>query len=314
MVVCWLAEGLVESERGPQVVVRVGDGTRAKRAAYGWCNRNSPRRFRRDQQEIRQKPTGIGAAKHSSVNVSLYQAASALHAMDRWQETIAENLSSSSVPGYKKQDFSFAAVQAGLHAAPASGASRAVLMSAGQPSTNFQPGEIRVTNVPTDVAVDGKGFFEVQLPNGSTAYTRDGEFHLDSQGQLVTKEGYRVMGDGGLIALDLNNHTQLSISATGEVSQGADIKGRLRLTEFGNPHLLTRLSGGYFAADNANVAPTPSTASTLRQGALEAANTSVVMEMANLIGAMRTFEANQKMAQIHDDRIARTLSDLGNVT
>src|SRR6185436_13717618 len=99
------------------------------------------------------------------MNVSLYQAASALHAMDRWQETIAENLSSSSVPGYKKQDFSFAAVQAGLHAAPASsGASRAVLMSAGQPSTNFRPGEFKVTNMPTDVAIDGKAFFEVQLP------------------------------------------------------------------------------------------------------------------------------------------------------
>ena len=268
----------------------------------------------RDQLEIRQKPTGIGTAKQFGMNVSLYQAASALHAMDRWQETIAENLSSSSVPGFKKQDFSFAAVQAGLHPAPASGASRAVLMSTGQPSTNFQPGELRVTNMPTDVAIDGRGFFEVQLPNGTTAYTRDGEFHTDSQGQLVTKEGYRVLGEGGTILFDLNNHTQPSISATGEVSQGADLKGRLRLTEFGNPNLLTRLSGGYFTADNPNVGARPATASSLRQGALEGSNTSVVMEMANLISAMRTFEANQKMAQIHDDRIARTLSDLGNVS
>jgi len=198
------------------------------------------------------------------MNVSLYQAASALHAMDRWQETIAENLASSSVPGFKKQDFSFAAVQAGLHAAPAMGASRAVLMTAGQANTNFKPGEFRVTNGRTDVAIDGRAFFEVQLPNGT--------------------------------------------------SQGADLKGRLRLTEFANPNLLTRLSGGYFTAENANVNASPSTSSTLRQGMLEEANTSVVMEMANLISAMRTFEANQRMAQIHDDRIARTLSDLGNVS
>src|SRR5262245_5382538 len=184
---------------------------------------------------MRQKSTGIAAAKHSlRMNISLYQAASALHAMDRWQETIAENLASSSVPGFKKQDFSFAAVQAGLHAAPATGASRAVLMSAGQSATNFRPGEFRVTHGLTDVAIDGRAFFEVQLPNGTTAYTRDGEFHVDSQGQLVTKEGYQVLGDGGPIALDLNNHTEPSISATGEVSQGADLKGRLRLTEFGN--------------------------------------------------------------------------------
>src|SRR5436190_2122119 len=134
------------------------------------------------------------------MNVSLYQAASALHAMDRWQETISEDLASSSVPGFKKQDFSIAAQQVGLHGAAASSADpagRGQLMSSGQATTNFQPGEFRVTNGRTDLAIDGQGFFEVQLPNGSTAYTRDGEFHTDAQGQLVTKEGYRVQGDGG---------------------------------------------------------------------------------------------------------------------
>jgi flagellar basal-body rod protein FlgF len=243
------------------------------------------------------------------MNVGLYQAASTLTAMDRWQETIAENLASSSVPGFKKQDFSFAVIQAGLR-----GSAGAVQMSGGQASTNFQPGEFRVTNVKTDVAIDGRGFFEVQLPTGGVAYTRDGEFHLDAQGQLVTKAGHRVLGDGGPIVLDLNNYTEVSISATGEVSQGSDLKGRIRLTEFANPAALTRISGGYFIGDNPNVGATPSVSSTVRQGALEAANTSVVMEMANLMTAMRTFEASQKMAQIHDDRIAKAIADLGDIT
>ncbi len=122
------------------------------------------------------------------------------------------------------------------------------------------------------------------------------------------------IGDGGPLILDLNNHTEVSISATGEVSQGTDGKGRIKLTEFGNPRALTRISGGYFLADNPTVNATPSTASTVRQGALESANTSVVMEMANLMTAMRTFEANQRMAQIHDDRIAKAIADLGNIT
>ena len=237
--------------------------------------------------------------------------------MDRWQETIAENLAASSVPGFKKQEFSFAAVQAGLRPVPisaASGASRDVLMAVGDASTNFEPGEFRTTGVLTDLAVDGKGFFEVQLPNGSAAFTRDGEFHINAQGQLVTKEGYTVLGDAGPIQIDFNNYATLSVSATGEVSQGADLKGKIRLTEFGNPKLLTRLSGGYFTAGDPNVGATPSTASTLRQGALESANTSVVMEMANLMTAMRTFEANQRMVQIHDDRIAKAINDLGNIS
>ena len=233
--------------------------------------------------------------------------------MDRWQETIAENLSSAAVPGFKKQDVSFEAVQAGHHhvtAAPGSSANGSVWMQTGHPATNFQPGEFRTTNVKTDLAIDGKAFFEVQLPNGSSAFTRDGEFQVSSTGQLVTKEGYTVMGDSGPIQLDLNNHTELSISATGEVSQGTDLKGRIRLTEFNKPQALTRISGGYFAATSNEPGATPATSSTVRQGMLEAANTSVVREMANLMVAMRTFEANQRMAQLHDDRMGRAITDL----
>lgn len=247
------------------------------------------------------------------MNVSLYQAASALQAMDRWQETIAENLAAASVPGYKKQEVSFEAAATGSLAVPgrtAGPAARAMVMHQGRVGTNFQPGEFRVTNVKTDVAIDGKGFFEVQLPNGTSAFTRDGEFHINSTGQLVTKEGYTVLGDGGPVQLDLNNYTELSIAATGEVSQGTDLKGRLRLTEFANPQALTRLSGGYFAASNPDAGAGPSAGSTVRQGVLESANTSVAREMANLMVAMRTFEANQRMAQLHDDRTARAISDL----
>jgi flagellar basal-body rod protein FlgG len=148
------------------------------------------------------------------------------------------------------------------------------------------------------------------LPNGTTAFTRDGEFHVSSTGQLVTKEGFTVLGDGGPIQLDLNNYTELSISATGDVSQGTELKGRVRLTEFSKPQALTRISGGYFAATSAEAGATPSTASTVRQGMLESANTSVVREMANLMVAMRTFEANQRMAQLHDDRMSRAINEL----
>jgi len=254
------------------------------------------------------------------MNVSLYQAASALNAMDRWQETISENLASASVPGFKKQDFSFAAKQAGLlpgstnAAAGTHQGSHALLMPSGSATTNFQPGEFRMTGVKTDVAIDGRGFFEVQLPNGQSVLTRDGEFHLSSQGQLVTKEGFTVMGDGGPIQLDPNNHTELSISASGEVSQGADSKGRLKVSDVNDTRLLTRMSGGYFMANDPDVKLTPATGASLRQGFVETGNTSVVMEMANLMTAMRTFEANQRMAQIHDERLGRAINDLGHIT
>jgi flagellar basal-body rod protein FlgF len=234
------------------------------------------------------------------MNVSLYQAASALNAMDRWQETIAENLASTSAPGFKKKEFSYAAIESAMKTSGATG-----------PGTNFAPGEIRITNVKTDVAVDGKGFFEVQMPDGSLAYTRDGEFHVDAQGQMVTKQGFKVMSDGGPIVLDLNNYTELSISASGEVSQGIDLKGRLRLVEFGNTNALKRINGSYFAANDPAANPAPSAESSVRQGALESANLSAATEMSNLITVMRIFEANQRMAQIQDERIGRTIAELG---
>lgn len=223
--------------------------------------------------------------------------------MDRWQETIAENLAATSAPGFKKKEFSYAAIESALKTSGTAG-----------PGTNFAPGEIRITNVKTDVAIDGKGFFEVQMPDGSLAYTRDGEFHVDAQGQMVTKQGYKVMSDGGPIALDLNNYTELSISASGEVSQGVDLKGRLRLVEFGNTSALKRLSGSYFAATDPAANPGPSTESSVRQGALESANLSAATEMSNLMTVMRIFEANQRMAQIQDERIGRTIAELGNQT
>ena len=249
------------------------------------------------------------------MNVSLYQAASALNANLRWQEVISENLASSSIPGFKKRDLSMSAVQAGWLPIASNGP-----LSPQQPfalpratmTTDFRPGEMKPTGVKTDLAIDGTAFFEIQLPNGNSAYTRDGEFQINAQGQLVTKEGYVVMSDSGPVQLDLNNPVQMSISPTGEVSQGLDLKGKLKLVEFNNPQLLTQVSGGYFIDQDPKLVSQTSTTATVRQGFLESANTSSVAEMANLMSALRTFEANQRVLQLHDDRMARAINELGS--
>lgn len=232
-----------------------------------------------------------------------------MNANARWQEVISENLASSSIPGFKKQELDFSAVQAGVLAGQP-GTQNVVLPHAAL-ATNFNAGELKATGSLTDVAIEGRGFFEVQLPNGAKAFTRDGEFHANAQGQLVTKEGYLVLSDGGAIQFDRNNPSPISISATGEVSQGPDEKGRLRLVDFDSPQSLVAISGGYFLS-NQNALPHDVDSPAVRQGFLEGANTSSVAEMANLISAMRTFEANQRVVQMHDDRMSRAISELGN--
>jgi flagellar basal-body rod protein FlgG len=248
------------------------------------------------------------------VNVSLFQAASALDANSRWQEVIAENLASSSVPGFKQQQLSQAAIQAGLMSAHA-GNNAAQYFSMPQTSltTNFMPGEFKYTHNSTDVAIEGKGFFEVELPNGQTGLTRDGEFQINSQGLLVTKESFPVMGVDGPIKLSRDRSGPLAISPTGLVTQGSETRGQLKVLDVAKPEFLTKISGGYFVAQDAKAGLRPSQ-STLRGGYLESSNTSTLHEMANMMTASRGFEANQKVIQIQDDRLNRTISELGNPT
>ncbi|HEX3798077.1 MAG TPA: flagellar hook basal-body protein [Verrucomicrobiae bacterium] len=243
--------------------------------------------------------------------MSLYQAAAALNANSRWQDVISENLASSSVPGYRKQGLSLEAVQAGLM--PTSGSPQYFSLPKASTTTSFEPGVMQYTGNKNDVGIEGKSFFEVQLPNGTKALTRDGEFQVSSKGQLVTKEGYTVLGEGGPIQLDPKNHEPLSISEGGNLSQGVDPHGKLKLTDFDHPELLKQVSGAYFVADDPKVHGTTGTG-TMRQGYLETSNTSVVHEMANMMTAMRTFEANQHVIQIQDDRLGKVISELGNPT
>ena len=222
---------------------------------------------------------------------------------------ISQNLASSSIPGFKKQDMSFSAVEAGVMTT--SPTPQHWAMPRVSAATNFKAGEYKFTDSKTDVAIDGSGFFQVQLPDGSNAYTRDGEFQISSQGQLVTKEGYLVVGDGGPIQLDRNSSGTLGIAQTGEVSQGAERRGKLKVVDFAQPEQLSAIGGGLFVPGPSGPQPEDVVQPSLRQGYVESSNTSTVTEMVNLISCMRSYEANQKVIQMHDDRMGKSISELG---
>jgi len=247
------------------------------------------------------------------VNVSLYQAAAAMNGNARWQEAISENLASASIPGFKKHNLSFDSIQAGVMPQANLDPTMHFTLPRATKTTSFAAGELRSTGVNTDVAIEGAGFFELQLPNSATAYTRDGEFQISPLGQLTNKQGSLVLGESGPIQLDHSNPGSLAISATGEVSQAGEVKGKLRIVDFNQPNLLTQISGGCFmASNNPNLQSTEVSQPAVRQGFLEAANTTPVTEMASLISVMRSFEANQRVIQLQDERMGRAISELGN--
>lgn len=248
------------------------------------------------------------------MNISLYQAASALNANARWQEVIADNMSSASIPGYKRQDMSFKAIEAGLMPVGKDTSIERTPWSMPQADNkiSFSQGEMRYTGQATDVGIQGSGFFEVQLANGTLAYTRDGEFSLNAQGQLITKQGHLVMSDGGSIQIDRANPDPITVSSDGTVSQGNVVRGKIKVVDFNKPELLEQATGGVYTAKNPDLEMATPEKVEVRQFYLEQANTTAVVEMANMITVMRASEANQRVIQMQDERMGRAINELGN--
>jgi len=247
------------------------------------------------------------------MDVSLYQAAAAMNATAKWQDLIAENLAAASIPGARKQEISFSNVEAGLASNMTGSAVSSYSIPSAGVAINFQQGELRSTGNPMDFAIEGPGFFTVQTPEGKKLYTRNGEFELSGKGQLVTKQGYAVLGTGGPMQFNPNSSGPITISASGDVSQGDQVKGKLDLEEFKDPQKLTPISTSTFEADPATP-PTAATKTNVRQGFVEGANTSPTTEMSSMITAMRMFESNQKVLQMQSDRMSKAISELGGTS
>ena len=235
-----------------------------------------------------------------------------MNATDRWQEMISDNLAAASIPGARKRQVSFSAIQAGLASHAPGLVNPGYVIPSVNAVTNFQQGELHPSGNTMDFALEGSGFFSIRTPDGQPAYTRNGQFQLNGQGQLVTAQGNPVLGENGPIQFDPGSSTPVSVSDTGEVCQGAVQKGKLKIAEFDKPGLLTAMGGGLFRADNPDLKTTSGSATKVRQGYIESANTSPTLEMAGLITAMRMFEANQKVLQMQSERMSREISDLGN--
>ncbi len=251
------------------------------------------------------------------MNLSLYSAATGMEAQQLNLNTIANNLANVNTPGFKRSKIEF---QDLLYQKPrASGADSGGgnLVPTGTEVGNgsrvaatskvFTQGQLTNTGEKLDVAIQGDGFFEVQRPDGSIGYTRDGSFKLSAQGQVVTIDGMPILS--GFQAIPAGSN--VTIAENGQVtvqSNSGTQSFRLTLARFANPSGLQSLGGNQYSETAASGTPEAGAPGeggfgSVIQGYIEGSNVNIVEEMVNLIVAQRAYEINSKSVQSSDEML-----------
>lgn len=222
----------------------------------------------------------------------LYSAAGGMNATSIQQDATSHNVAHATKPGFRREVIQFESV---FDAAQIVGPATSM-------HTDFTQGTLEYSGGKLDLAIDGPGFFKIQGPNGPY-YTRSGVFEMNGDGQIVTPEGYKVLGEGGPISLPVDLiRDQLEILPDGSIVVGGATIDQLKLTTFQNPETLDRVGSTYFATTpDTRVSPIESQ---VRQGYRELGNTTIVQEMVGMIAGARLFEATQRALRQIGDTVA----------
>ena len=251
---------------------------------------------------------------------ALWTAASGMQAQQLNIDVVANNLANVNTSGFKKsradfQDLMYQTLK--VSGAPSTSATEiptGIQIGLGVKPASvtkiFTEGTINATGIELDIAIEGDGFFRIQQPDGSTAYTRAGNFKKDSQGRIVTADGSPMTPE---IVIP-NNATKITIGSDGTVSvvqsgqTAATNVGTIQLATFSNPTGLISIGKNLYRESDASGAATTGTSGqngvgTLLQGYLEMSNVSVMEEMVNMITGQRAYETNSKALQTADEML-----------
>jgi len=236
-------------------------------------------------------------------------------------DNIANNLSNSSTTGFQQRRLAFSDLLYQSTVAPGSAATQQTTNSAGlQIGLGVKPastevvqtqGDFNTTNGPLDVAISGAGYFQILMPNGQIGYTRNGSFHTDAQGNVVTADG-NPLQPALTIPSDATNVTigsdgTVTVTQPGQTT--ANQVGTIQLALFVNPGGLNSVGNSINLATTASGDPivgTPGGADglgTLQQGMLEESNVSVVDEFVEMIVAQRSYESNSRVVKAADEML-----------
>lgn len=253
---------------------------------------------------------------------ALWISKTGLDAMQTDISVISNNLANASTVGYKKsravfEDLLYQNVrQPGTQSSQNSTLPSGLMVGTGVKvagtQKSFTQGTIQITENALDMAINGRGFFEILLPDGTSAYSRNGQFALDETGQVVTGGNGYVIQPAITIPTDATSVTignDGSVSVTQAGSATPAIVGNVQLVDFVNPLGLQPMGENLFLETGSSGAPTTGTPGLaglggLMSGALESSNVSVVEELVGMIETQRAYEMNAKVISAVDDMLS----------
>lgn len=230
----------------------------------------------------------------------IYLATAGAVAQSNALDATANNIANATTTGFQADRITFREAMTGAKSPDSA------LVSAGTKRVDTQYGALSQTGNPLDVAIEGDGMFAIDTPNG-TRYTRAGNFRLDTEGTLVTVDGFKVRGQGGPIAIPPDTKV-IDVGADGSVNADGENVGKIDLVKF-KYNQLKREGGTLFAAtgtpDESGEPPL------LRSGMLESSNVNVVRGVVDLVKVSRTYESLMRIIQGYHDVESRAARDLG---
>ena len=254
------------------------------------------------------------------MNQSLWIAKTGLDAQQTKMSVISNNLANASTSGYKRSRAVFADLLYQNQRQPGAQSSQDTLYPTGlmigtgvrtvATEKLFSQGAMAQTDNPLDVGIDGQGFLQILMPDGSLGYTRDGALQVDNQGQLVNSNGYAVQPAITIPddAQSITVGTDGTVSVTSAGSSGSTQVGSLQLVDFINPAGLMPTGGNLYLESSASGSPQTGTPGqnglgTLMQGYVEGSNVNVVEELVSMIETQRAYEMNSKAISTSDQML-----------
>jgi len=254
------------------------------------------------------------------MHAALWVSKTGLTAQDKQLTTISNNLANAATTGFKRDRVVFEDLLYQVQRQPGAQSSQNTQLPTGlqlgtgvrvvSTQKQFSSGSLQVTDQPLDLAIDGRGFYEILLPDGNIAYTRNGEFSMSADGEIVNSDGLLLQP---AITIPQNTLTVTvgrdgTVSALVAGSATPTQVGNLQLTDFINPSGLQAMGSNLYL-ETASSGPaqqgTPGTNGFggIEQGAIENSNVNIVEELVNMITAQRTYEMNSKVIQTADQML-----------